>query len=284
MTGEVTESTYYPGQGALCDTSPCPVFTATSGTRLDFRLAHTYAAVGSFEVTASVQDQAGRLDRQLFGREVVKAQQAVTFARPYEERSLGEAPYETYAEGGGAATPVVVSSSTPAVCAVSDPVSSRVGGRARTTFTVSLVGQGSCTLVGDQAGDANYETARQGGMGVEVTAVAQSLDFAAIADRTFGAAPFEVSATGGASTAPVVLSSVTAEACTVSGLTPGRDSDDRATGTATDHAGRVRVVHDRGEPGRLRGLCRRDPGAAYLRGRQGGPEPGLPGTAGPYLR
>ena len=27
--------------------------------------------------------------------------------------------------------------------------------------------------------------------------------------------------------------SVTAEACTVSGLTPGRDSDDRATGTAT---------------------------------------------------
>ena len=55
--GQVTESTYYPGQGALCDTSPCPVFTATSGTRLDFRLAHTYAAVGSFEVTASVQDQ-----------------------------------------------------------------------------------------------------------------------------------------------------------------------------------------------------------------------------------
>ncbi len=103
------------------------------------------------------------------------------------------------------------------MCAVSDPVSSRVGGRARTTFTVTLLGQGSCAVTGDQAGDANYETARQGGMGVEVTAAAQPLDFAALADRTFGDAPFEVSATGGSSTAPVVLESVTSQVCTVSG-------------------------------------------------------------------
>ena len=34
--GEVTESTYYPGQGAICSTPTCPVFTVASSTRLNF--------------------------------------------------------------------------------------------------------------------------------------------------------------------------------------------------------------------------------------------------------
>ena len=179
-----------------------------------------------------MHDGEGRLDRQIFSREVLQGHPTIAFARIFEERSIGASPYETYVDGGGAATPVVVASSTPDVCLVSDPVSSRVDGRARTTFTVSLVGQGLCILTGDQAGDAFYLPA-QGRAFVEVTALAQQLDFAALSDRTLGDAPFEVSATGGSSTAPVELTSITPAVCTVSGLTPGRDDDDHATATAT---------------------------------------------------
>ena len=180
-----------------------------------------------------MSDQEGRLDRQIFGREVLKGQQPIAFARTFEERSIGASPYQSYVEGGAGAMPVVVASSTPAVCGVADPVSSRVEGRARTTFTVSLVGPGLCTLTGDQDGDAFYLPAVQGRAFVEVTALAQQLDLAALTDRTFGDAPVEVSVTGGGSVAPVVLESTTPAVCTVAGLTPGRDDDDHATATAT---------------------------------------------------
>ena len=230
---EDTRSTYTPGQGSICATPPCPVFTVTSANRLDFTLKHSYADPGSYEVTATVQDGAGRLDRRIFNHQVDKGQQAISFARPFDVRSIGEPPYETYADGGGAQTPVVVASTSPNVCHVSDPSSSRVDGHARTTFTVTLVGMGFCALTADQAGDDRYVAASQVLGFVEVVGLTQTLDFAALGDRTFGDDPFEVSATGGSSTAPVELDSTTPAVCTVSDLTPGRDSEDRETATAT---------------------------------------------------
>ena len=206
---EVTRSTYTPGQGSICATLPCPVFSVASPTRLDFTLKHSYAGPGSYEVTATVQDGAGRLDRRIFNHQVDKGQQAISFARPFDVRSIGEPAYETYADGGGAQTPVVVASTSPGVCEVSEASSGRVEGHARTTFTVTLVGMGFCALTADQDGDERYVAASQVLGFVEVVGQPQTLDFAALADRTYGDDPVEVSAIGGASTSPVVLESLT---------------------------------------------------------------------------
>ena len=233
--GETTASTYYPGQGSICSTEPsCPVFTVGSSTRLDFQVSHTYLLPGRYEVTATARDQEGRLDRQIFSRDVVKGQQTLTFS-PLAEKHVSDPPFEAYVDGGRGGPPIYVTTLTPEVCTVADPSLSRGDdGAARTSFTVTLVGAGLCELAANQDGDDFYQPAvqRKGFISV-IGQTAQELDFAAISDRTFGDEPFEVSATGGSSAAAVDLSSLTGEVCGISDLTPGRDGQDRATATAT---------------------------------------------------
>ena len=233
--GETTASTYYPGQGAICSTEPsCPVFTVGSSTRLDFQVSHTFLLPGQYEITATVRDQEGRLDRQIFSRGVVKGQQLLTFPA-LVEKHVTDPPFEAYVDGGRGGPPIYVTTLTPQVCTVADPSLSRsADGAARTTFTVTLVGPGLCELAANQDGDDFYHPAvqRKGFINV-IGQAAQQLDFAAISDRTFGDEPFEVSATGGSSTAAVDLSSLTGDVCGISDLTPGRDGQDRATATAT---------------------------------------------------
>ena len=100
-----------PGPGRVVrDARPVRCSPATSGTRLDFQADALLRRAGSpYEVTASVHDQEGRFDRLIFNRQVDKgAADGHLRAASFEERSLGEPPFQTYAEGGGATTPVVV--------------------------------------------------------------------------------------------------------------------------------------------------------------------------------
>ena len=71
--------------------------------------------------------------------------------------------------------------------------------------TVHITGAGQVTVRASQNGDDNYNPAVDVEQSFIVGQAAQAITFAALADKTFGDAPFTVSATGGASTSPVTF-------------------------------------------------------------------------------
>jgi uncharacterized protein YhjY with autotransporter beta-barrel domain len=81
---------------------------------------------------------------------------------------------------------------------------------------------GTCSLTADQAGDANYTAAAQVTLDVTIGLASQAISnfIATPAAPTFSpGGTFSVSATGGASTSPVIFASTTTSVCTVSGST-----------------------------------------------------------------
>jgi len=72
--------------------------------------------------------------------------------------------------------------------------------------------------VANQSGNASYAAASTGTQSFNVTALAQTISFPAIADRTLGSAPFSVSATA-SSGLPVSIASLTTTVCSISGNT-----------------------------------------------------------------
>jgi hypothetical protein len=85
--------------------------------------------------------------------------------------------------------------------------------------TLTATGAGSCVVAANQAGNATFGPAPQATQTATVTKAGQTITFAALSDQVIGAAPFTVSATGGASTSAVTFTSSTAAVCTVSGST-----------------------------------------------------------------
>ena len=70
-----------------------------------------------------------------------------------------------------------------------------------------------------QAGNGNYNAAPDVTQSFSIAKATQAIVFAALADKTFGDAPFALSATGGASGNGVVFASTTPGTCSVSGTT-----------------------------------------------------------------
>ena len=102
---------------------------------------------------------------------------------------------------------VSFSSKTTSICTVSGA-------------TVTGVAAGTCIIAADQAGNASYSAAPQILQTVSVTGlISQTISFANPGVKTMGAAPFEISAIGGASGNPVTFTSQTTGVCTVSGST-----------------------------------------------------------------
>ncbi len=84
-----------------------------------------------------------------------------------------------------------------------------------TTYTLTAVAPGTCTLVASAGGTPTFAS-------VTVTQPViikgdQAINFGVLADKTYGDAPFTVAATGGASGNPVTFASQTASVCAVSG-------------------------------------------------------------------
>ena len=145
------------------------------------------------------------------------------------------APFEVSVAGGLSQETVDVASTTPGVCTTSSPIQSRsdLSGRAIATTTVTVIGPGECSIRATQGGDALYSAAEPVTRSFEVVErYAQVLAFAGVADRAYGDAPFTVTVTGGASTAPISLTSTTESVCRLSGITTGRENG-RAVVTAT---------------------------------------------------
>jgi outer membrane autotransporter protein len=118
--------------------------------------------------------------------------------------------------GGAAYTPVATATSrlpvTIGIDASSASICSMTGG------AISYLGAGTCLINANQAGDATYLAAPQAQQSIVVNKASQTITFPAISSRTYGAAPFGVTATA-SSGLPVTLTTATPGACSVSGNT-----------------------------------------------------------------
>ena len=83
--------------------------------------------------------------------------------------------------------------------------------------TITITGAGSCTVTANQAGDANYNSATPVSRTFSIAKANQVITFAALGPKTFGDAPFTVSASGGASGNPVTFSVGATDNCTNGG-------------------------------------------------------------------
>ena len=142
--------------------------------------AGDYTASASFSGDA---DHDGSSDSKDF--QIAKANQTVTFGA-LADKTFGDAPFNVSATGGASGNAVTFSSQTTSVCTLSGS-------------TVTIQAAGTCTVRASQAGDSNYNAAPDVDRSFTVNKAGQTINFGALADKTFGDAPFAVSATGGAS-------------------------------------------------------------------------------------
>ena len=84
--------------------------------------------------------------------------------------------------------------------------------------TVTIVAAGTCTIQASQAGNATFAPAPSVSRSFTVSKANQTITFAALAARVYGAAPFALSATASSGLA-VSFASTTTAVCTVSGNT-----------------------------------------------------------------
>lgn len=166
----------------------------------------TYLAAGTCTVTA---DQAGddsynAATQVTLGIVVNKADQTIDglAADPADGAVGGTSTVSATASSGLA---VAYSSSTPTTCTVAGDV-------------VTYVAVGTCTVLADQAGDANYNAAPQVTIDVAVAMGDQVItNFAVDPAQGLLLTDGTLSATGGGSGNPIVFASTTPDTCTVSG-------------------------------------------------------------------
>ncbi|MGH8799437.1 MAG: FG-GAP repeat domain-containing protein, partial [Casimicrobiaceae bacterium] len=134
---------------------------------------------------------------------MTKAAQAITFAA-VTGKSYGTAPFALSASASSG-LPIALTSATTPVCRVS-------GG------TVTLAAAGTCTIQATQAGNGNYAAASVVSRSFAVSKANQTIAFAPLASKAYGAAPFTIGSSA-SSGLPVTFTSTTATVCAVSGST-----------------------------------------------------------------
>ncbi len=134
-----------------------------------------------------------------------QADQTITFGT-LADRTYGDAPFELTATGGGSGNAITYVSSNTAVATISGS-------------TVTIVGAGTTNITASQAGNTNYAAATDVVQPLTVNQESQTITFGALADRTYGDAPFELTATGGASGNAVTYVSSNTAVATISGST-----------------------------------------------------------------
>ncbi|KQC01619.1 S-layer family protein, partial [Pedobacter sp. Hv1] len=153
------------------------------------------AGDGNYNVASSV-DQVLTVD---------KAAQTITFTT-LANKTYGDAAFTLTATGGGSNQTITYLSSNTNVATI-------VGNQ------VTIVGAGNTTITASQAGDGNYNAASPVDQVLTVNKAAQSITFTALANKTYGDAPFALSATGGASNQPITYVSSNTNVATIAGNT-----------------------------------------------------------------
>ncbi|HEX3745446.1 MAG TPA: S8 family serine peptidase, partial [Bryobacteraceae bacterium] len=137
------------------------------------------------------------------GNGTTQTGQTIAFGALSNE-TFGVAPFAVSATATSGLA-VSFNSQTSSVCTVSGS-------------TVTLVAVGTCTIQATQAGNASYSAAAAVNQSFSVTNTSQTISFGALSNKTFGVAPFAVSATATSGLA-VSFNSQSLSVCTVSGST-----------------------------------------------------------------
>ena len=184
----------------------------------------TFVTVGNCTVRA---DQAGNTVfnaapsvNQTFA--ITKGNQTISFGA-LADKTLVQSPVTVSATASSGLT-VTFTSATPAVC-----TSSGVNGA-----TITLLTTGTCTVNANQAGNANWNAAPQVSQSFTVSKASQTITFNTLGGKTFGNAPFTVSATA-SSGLTVTFTTTTPLVCT-SGGTNGATITIVGAGTCTVQA------------------------------------------------
>jgi len=167
----------------------------------------TIVGVGTTTITASQLGNASYLDATSVQQTLVvnKAAQAISFSS-LANKTYGDADFNLDATGGASGNALAYNSSNPLVATV-------------TGSTVTIVGVGTTTITASQLGNASYLDAASVQQTLTVNKAAQNISFASLANKTYGDANFNLSATGGASGNALAYTSSNPLVATVSGST-----------------------------------------------------------------
>lgn len=176
-------------------TSICTVAGATA----------TVLSVGTCTLRANQTGNATFSAAPQVSRNVVvnKGSQTITFGA-LAAKNYGATPFAISATASSTLA-VTFTSTTTARCTVAGS-------------TVTIVGIGTCTIAANQAGNTNFNAATQVTQTFTISKGAQTITFAALSGKTYGIAPFTVSATASSALA-VTFTSTTTARCTVAGST-----------------------------------------------------------------
>jgi hypothetical protein len=205
-----------PAAHAIGDPPFALVASASSGLVVAFASAPTtvckvaattlsIVAAGTCTVTASQPGNANFLAATAVKRSftIGKATQTISFAA-LADRTIEQAAFSLVATSSSG-LPVAFASLTTSTCKV-------------TGTTLTPIAAGTCTVRATQAGNAAYAAATAVDRSFAIGRTAQTITFAAPATRTYGDAPFPVTASA-SSSLPVSITSSTAGTCTIAGST-----------------------------------------------------------------
>ena len=182
--------------------SNSPSFCTVSGSTV------TLVATGLCSITASQAgnstfDAATPVTRTFNVTQLSGQSQTISFG-PLSNQTFGVAPFSISATASSG-LPVSFASNTPGVCTASGS-------------TITILSGGNCSITASQAGNGTYSAATPVTQSFTVNPASQTINFGALSNQTFGAAPFSISATA-TSGLPVSFASTTLAVCTVSGNT-----------------------------------------------------------------
>jgi RHS repeat-associated protein len=202
---------------AAMGTTPTLVANATSNLQVAFSSATPAICsvsgsnvvpqgVGTCTINANQAGDTNYLAAPLVQRSftIERGSQAITFSA-LGNKTLGSAPFTVSAVATSNLV-VTFSSDTPSYCTTSGTNGS----------TITLVAVGRCTLRASQGGNSNFYAAPSVTQAFDIAGQSQAITFNALTDRTFGAAPFTVSATS-TSQLSVSFSSLSPAVCTTGG-------------------------------------------------------------------
>ena len=188
---------------ATASSGLAPTFSIVSGPATISGNTVTLTGVGTVVVRASQAGNASYAAATPVDRSfaVTQAIQTITF---------GTLPTKTYGDAPFAVSATASSGLTPTFSIVSGPAT--ILGS-----TVTLTGAGTVIVSASQAGNTNYLAATSVNQSFTITQATQTITFAAPSAKTYGAAPFAVSATASSGLSPTF--SIVSGPATISGNT-----------------------------------------------------------------
>ena len=188
---------------ATASSGLAPTFSIVSGPATISGNTVTLTGVGTVVVRASQAGNASYAAATPVDRSfaVTQAIQTITF---------GTLPTKTYGDAPFAVSATASSGLTPTFSIVSGPAT--ILGS-----TVTLTGAGTVIVSASQAGNTNYLAATSVNQSFTITQATQTITFAAPSAKTYGAAPFAVSATASSGLSPTFT--IVSGPATISGST-----------------------------------------------------------------